>query len=37
MVSKNSGKSTNLMRYLLRYDSDKWKIADIEEISKVKN
>jgi serine/threonine protein kinase len=30
VVSKNSGKSKSLMRYRLRYDSDTWKIADIE-------
>jgi serine/threonine protein kinase len=37
VVPKNSGKSMNFMRYRLRYDSDKWKIADIEELQKVKN
>jgi ARC6-like, IMS domain len=37
IVSRNSGKSTSVIRYRLRHDSDKWKIADIEELQKVKN
>jgi serine/threonine protein kinase len=37
VVPQNSGNSTSLIRYRLRYDYDKWKIADIEELQKVKN
>ncbi len=37
VVSKNSGRSISLIRYTLRHDSDKWKIANIEEIQKIRN
>jgi tetratricopeptide (TPR) repeat protein len=35
VVSKNSGKTKSVIRYRLKYDSDKWKISDIEELQKI--
>jgi hypothetical protein len=37
IVSKNSGRTKAVIRYRLKYDSDKWKISDIEELQKIKN